>query len=442
MTPTPATTSRPGPAPGADDRTGTLGAWRSSLREGLRALTQRGRAFLAAGLTAVGCGVVLGESDLVRVGALVLLLPVITVVGTVRSGHRLNLNRTLSATLVEVGQTATVQLDLTNVGSTTGLLLVEEQVPWALGQRPRFVIDSMQNGWHRRVEYPVRAEVRGIYEIGPLRIRVADPFGLLALNRAFSRTTPLVVIPAAEPLPAIALRGAWTGSGDNRPRPFAAGSAADVTVREYRLGDDLRRVHWRSTARTGELMVRREEQPWQSRCTLFIDNRAAAHRGSGPDSSLERAVTAAASIAVYLARIGFQVRLVSADGDDGFSEVGEHGWHEDVGSHARPALEHLAALPSSPRADLSTTWVDESVTSGLFIGVFGELAEHDRSFLAKLHTSGGASYALCLDVGTWSGRHGSAPGATSRTWLQQRGWKAADLARAGSLQGAWRELGR
>ena len=78
---------------------------------------------------------------------------------------------------------------------------------------------------------------------------------------------------APSPLPTIPLTGAWTGSGDNRPRAFATGSAEDVTVREYRRGDDLRRVHWRSSARTGELMVRREEQPWQSRATLFLDNR-------------------------------------------------------------------------------------------------------------------------------------------------------------------------
>ena len=95
-----------------------------------------------------------------------------------------------------------------------------------------------------------------------------------------------------------------------------AGSAEDVTVREYRRGDDLRRVHWRSSARTGELMVRREEQPWQSRATLFLDNRTHAHRGHGAASSLEYAVSAAASVALHLAQRGFMVRLVTADGED------------------------------------------------------------------------------------------------------------------------------
>ncbi len=52
-------------------------------------------------------------------------------------------------------------------------------------------------------------------------------------------------------------------------------------MREYRLGDDLRRVHWASTARTGDLMVRREEQPWQSRATVLLDTRRMAHAGIG-----------------------------------------------------------------------------------------------------------------------------------------------------------------
>ena len=66
--------------------------------------------------------------------------------------------------------------------------------------------------------------------------------------------------------------------------------AEDAATREYRYGDDLRKVHWRSTARVGELMVRREEQPVHSRATVLLDGRRGAHRGSGPGSSFEYAV--------------------------------------------------------------------------------------------------------------------------------------------------------
>lgn len=82
------------------------------------------------------------------------------------------------------------------------------------------------------------------------------------------------------------------------------------------MGDDLRRVHWKSTARTGELMVRREEQPWESRATVVLDTRAAGHRGDGPTASFEWAVSAAASIAVHLRQAGYKLRLVTGSGAD------------------------------------------------------------------------------------------------------------------------------
>ena len=65
-------------------------------------------------------------------------------------------------------------------------------------------------------------------------------------------------------------------------RTAAASGEHDIATREYRYGDDLRRVHWRSTARRGELMVRRDEQPHQMQATVLVDRRAVGHRGDGP----------------------------------------------------------------------------------------------------------------------------------------------------------------
>ena len=126
-------------------------------------------------------------------------------------------------------------------------------------------------------------------------------------------------------------------------------------MRDYRRGDDLRRVHWRSSARTGELMVRREEQPWQSRATLFLDNRARSHRGQGVASSLEAAVSAAASVAMHLSSRGFAVRLVTAAGEDP-----ANAWHvRDTDLNTGSLLEALAVVQPlrSPRID--TGWLTE-----------------------------------------------------------------------------------
>ncbi len=130
------------------------------------------------------------------------------------------------------------------------------------------------------------------------------------LTRSFTSRDALIVTPVVEPLPIVHLGGEWAGSGESRARSVSAAGEDDVATREYRHGDDLRRVHWRSTAKQGELMVRREEQPWQSRCTLLLDTRSIAHRGEGMTSSFEWAVSAAASVGVHLSRRGYAVRLV------------------------------------------------------------------------------------------------------------------------------------
>ncbi len=339
------------------------------MREALTAMTTRGRAFVAAGVTALLCAVALGQDDLVRVGSLLLLLPLVTAFFVGRSRYRLGLVRSVSPVQVEAGKEARVQLDLTNDGKVpTGLLLLEDQLPYVLGTRPRFVVDRMGPGRRRSVGYVVRSDVRGRYVVGPLSVRISDPFGLIELGRTFTSTTSLVVVPRVVPLPPIPLSGAWTGSGDNRPRAFASGSAEDVTVREYRRGDDLRRVHWRSSAHVGELMVRREEQPWQSRATLFLDNRQLAHRGRGAASSPEHAVSAAASVAVHLVQRGFVVRLVTADGDEAGGS-----WHErgSAAGETAPMLESLAVVQPAQRPDIDTRWLQDPGHSGLLVAVTG-----------------------------------------------------------------------
>jgi uncharacterized protein (DUF58 family) len=92
-------------------------------------------------------------------------------------------------------------------------------------------------------------------------------------------------------------------------------------LRPWTVGDDLRRVHWPSTARRDELMVRQHDVPWQGRATVVLDVRARHH----DEDSLEQAVSAAASIAAASGRGGALVRLVTTDGaDTGFGTGPAH----------------------------------------------------------------------------------------------------------------------
>ena len=413
----------------------------SALASALSSLTTRGRAFVSSGLTAVVCALVLGLDDLARIGFLLLGLPLLAAGTVTRGRHRLGLARTVTPTRVTVGQTADVELALSNEGRTpTGLLLLEEQVPYTLGVRPRFVIDRMGSRWRRSVGYVVRSDVRGKFTLGPMAVRVADSFGLVELDRTFSSTVDLVVTPQIISLPAVPLTGVWTGSGDNRPRDFAGGSAEDVTVREYRRGDDLRRVHWRSSAHTGELMVRREEQPWQSRATLFIDNRRHVHRGSGPASSLEYAVTAGASVAMHLTQRGFRVRLVTADGNQDGRVWHEHG---ALDAEAGALLESLAVMTDTNRADIDGSWLTDSHATGLLVAVLGEVRPADRPALSRMRHAASSPLAIALDVDTWSaGGAGLAVTAPTRAvrLLTTHGWRAVAAGPRDPLPTVWKQL--
>ena len=416
------------------------------MREALSAMTTRGRAFLAAGITTTVCAVVLGQGDLLRVGALLASLPLVTSFFVGQSRYRLGLVRSISPVQVTAGKEARVKLELTNDGRVpTGLLLLEDQLPYALGTRPRFVVDRLGTRRKRSVVYTVRSDVRGKFTIGPLAVRVSDPFGLVELNRSFSSTSALVVTPRVVPLPPIPLAGAWTGSGDNRPRAFASGSAEDVTVREYRRGDDLRRVHWRSSARVGELMVRREEQPWQSRATLFLDNRQLAHRGRGANSSLEQAVSIAASVATHLVQRGFVVRLVTATGDE---EGGS--WHDRGGraGETAPLLETLAVVAPVTRPDLDTRWLQDPGHSGLLVAVVGAIADHDKAAFARMRHTAATAMAVALDLGsraTGDPAPASPPDrrreSETATFLRAQGWQSGTAASGVPLSSVWQEIG-
>ena len=286
------------------------------LRAALAGLTTRGRCLLASGLALTVSAFLLGQRDLLRAALFLVALPLAAVAVVVRTRYRLACTRRLDPPRVEAGRTSTVRLRLDNVSRLpSGVLLMEDRLPWTLGGRPRFVLDKVEPRGVRDVSYPISSDVRGRYVVGPLSVQLTDPFGLCELTRSFASTDELVVTPVVSPLPAVRLGGDWTGGGESSARSVATSGTDDVSTREYRQGDDLRKVHWRSTARTGELMVRREEQPFQSRAVLVLDGRTSAHRGEGPGSSFEWAVSAVASIGVALARSGFALSLLREDGE-------------------------------------------------------------------------------------------------------------------------------
>ncbi|MGW3344166.1 DUF58 domain-containing protein [Nonomuraea rubra] len=404
------------------------------MRAGMRALTSRGRSFLASGIAALLMAFFLGENDLFRIGVLVTALPLLAAMVVARTRYRLSCARRLDPPRAEVGGEATVTLRLENVTRLpTGLLLVEDTVPYALGVRPRFVLDRVEPRGVREIDYRVRSDLRGRYTIGPLSIRIADPFGLVELTRSFTISDTLVVTPHVAALPHVRLSGEWTGGGDSRTRSVAAAGDDDVAPREYRQGDDLRRVHWRSTARYGELMVRREEQQWQSRGALLLDTRRHAHRGEGPRSSFEVAVSAAASIGVHLAHEGLGLRLVTDQGAEHLTDTGL----------SYSLLDTLAVVRHSPARSLEMgiSALRSGGGDGLIVAVLGGMDAEEARELARLRHSGITGVAVLLDVSTWEGRDRAAEEnhQAVQTVLAGYGWRIVNLPAGTSIASVWQD---
>jgi len=408
------------------------------LRPALSGLTTRGRSFLAAGGASALCSILLGQRDLLRVAVLLVVLPLGCAVMLARARYRLSLTRTVSPARVTVGNTARVRLEMQNLTRlTTRLLLAEDRVPYALGAPPRFVLDRLPGGRTAAVTYSLRSEVRGRYTIGPLRLRLTDPFGMCELTRSFTATDSLVVVPRIWPLGPVSAGGLWAGTGDSLTRSAAASGQDDVAIREYRQGDDLRRVHWRSTARRGDLMVRREEQPRQMRATVLLDCRADAHRGEGPASSFEWAVSAAASAAVHLAERGFSVRVLS--------DARPLPWTRPFSGEAGRLLDDLAVATWSGPDDLRSalSLLVRTGGDGLVVAVLGELDEDMAGALARLAHSGTPGVALLLRTTGWSllppGRAAAIDGQRERVgaMLAEAGWRVAEAGPGETVSQVW-----
>ena len=264
----------------------------------------------------------------------------------------------------------------------TSVLLAEDvtRTRWAAGRGSCWTRSSRAAPG---ADLPVRSDSRGKFTIGPLRVRVADTFGLVEISRSFSTTSTLVVTPKISRCPGPP-RSSWLGEGDGGMRTISAIGEDDAAPRPYQDGDGLHRVHWRSTARYGELMVRREEHQWRNSASVFLDTRRAAHSGTGPASTFEFAVSAAASIGAHLSGEGFRARLITEAG-----EIAPRGTFQDT------LLDMLAVITPSHAAGFRTGTAELARAGGQLIAVVGRLSAEDARQLAASRRGNAPRWRCC-----------------------------------------------
>ena len=244
-------------------------------------------------------------------------------------------DRSLHPPRVHAGSGSRVELLLRNRGRKTPVLAVRD--PFHHGWRwARFLVPPLAAGQSTRAAYRLPTDQRGVYDIGPLEVVLSDPFSLCSARFATAGVTQLTVYPRIDRVNALpTAQGQDPHSGMQRPRALLGSGEDFYALRQYEIGDDLRRVHWKSTARLDELMIRQDEMPWQTRVTILLDVRASVHN----EASLELAVSAAASIHDASRRRQSLIRLVSTDGTDSGFAAGT--------AHDEAILEHLAMVQTT-----------------------------------------------------------------------------------------------
>ncbi len=265
---------------------------------------------LVFGLSALVVGLIVGQREVVGVGVLLLAVPPLSALTVLGATARVAHSRTVTPVRVQAGHDARVGLRVGNASPTwpVASLAVADTLPVPLGGEPRYGVGYLGPRAVRDVSYLVRPTVRGNYALGPLRASVTDPLGCVRVSRTVGAPSHLLVTPATVPLEPWGAAG--TAKGEESPRRSVTGAGEqDPVPREYRYGDELRRVHWKSTAKHGELMVRRDEQHRRENSAVLLDTRRGAHAGFGPAGSLETAVSVAASVAVHLIHGGHGLRF-------------------------------------------------------------------------------------------------------------------------------------
>lgn len=242
------------------------------------------------------------------------LTPLLALLVTWVTSPRLRVSRTVRPTLLPAGTDLEIDLTLANTLLPWGTrVTATDRLPGGFGGVYSFELSAQLHGQstqHRAVVQPRR---RGRFTLDEVEYSTSDPLGLA--TRIARRSTPVqvAVTPMIIELPPTTLRAAGTEGETPIPQSSITGPD-DVMVRDYQPRDDVRRIHWPLTARTGELMVRREEQSWDPTAWILLDSRIGDGSRSA-DVTFEWLVSLTASWGVRLAEEGFELHLTNAAGE-------------------------------------------------------------------------------------------------------------------------------
>ena len=307
---------------------------------------------------------------------------------------------------VEVGAEVEIRVRVENKGTiTVGWVLVEDLLPeTALRQKPprlklkgkRLKLARIRADKSSTLKYTIVCEMRGYYQVGPTLLETGDLFGLHRRHRVVAKPIYLLVLPRIIPLPKYDFSSQRPIGEINSAHRLFEDPTRNAGVRPYQVGDPLQRVHWRATARTGELMSRIFEPTTLAGATILVDFHSAGYHSRGEPFRSELAVTTAASLAYAVVMLNQQIGLAS-NGKDAADRIRlniETQQGED---------ETAPGFASRDEARAGKEMIEESdrlrpVVVETRRGI--EQFQQIREALARLELSDGLTFAqLILEVG-------------------------------------------
>jgi uncharacterized protein (DUF58 family) len=371
------------------------------MRPTPRVLTRRGWSLAGAALGLAVAGRLLGTVELWILTTGIVLLLVTSVVWARSRRYELVAQRTVRPARLYVESDSRVDLTVTNRSRRATPLLTVTDVFDDGHRAARFVLPPLSPGETADAAYRLPTSHRGPFGIGPLAVAASDPFGFARRMWTLTSLSEVLVCPRVHDI--LAPRQAGGQLVASVETAHARAQAADgedfLTLREYEVGDDLRRVHWRSTARVGDLMIRQDEAQWRARAIVVLDTRPGAHDAR----SFETAVEGTASIVDRLTRMRRRVDVIASNGQSLGAPTARSGW---------AVMDHLATIQPGGEDRLAgvLTSMRAHRRAALVVAVVGSLGAVELDALGAL-TSRGTVVMVATRAGTqpppalvtWSG---------------------------------------
>jgi uncharacterized protein (DUF58 family) len=322
--------------------------------------------------------------ELFVIAAVLGSLVLITLAWVRMTAVRLRVSRVVTPARVHAGESTRIEVSAKNTGAgRTPVLHLSDPVAGTRGARLHLA--PLRGNDTAQAAYRLPTDKRGVVNVGPLQLEIADPFGLARRRAIAAPVQSVTIYPHVDTIRVPSLGGDEDPHGAAiRTNKLGQTSEEFFALRQYVLGDDLRRVHWKSTARSQELMVRQDENPWQDRTTIALDVRP----GSYDEAAFERAVSAAASVAAAAFRQRHVVRVISSDGYDSGVGAGL--------SQAEAILAYLAGVPLTKATGPIFDQLTHFGQGGLLVVASSEWPVADLAMLASLR----ARFRRVVLVGT------------------------------------------